>query len=399
MNKKKFGIIVLVFFLLIALGLYSAYKYLNPATSAPLPTDGKMVTIHKTSPPTVVKEVPYKVDTVATNLFVPWSIIFTSKERMLFSERNGKIREIVNGKLNPTALATFSEVSQKSEEGLMSLVLDPDYKTNKYLYAAIAYQKGNQMAVKIERLIDENISIKKDKIIIDHIPAAQYHAGTRLRFGPDKKLYITTGEATQKQIAQDLNSLGGKILRINSDGSFPADNPFPNSPIFSYGHRNPQGIDWYPGTSVLYETEHGPSTFDGPPGGDEVNIIEKGQNYGWPLVSHARTKEGTVAPKIIFTPAIAPASGMFYTGDIFPQFKNNFFFGGLKGEAILRAVIDPKDPKNILSYGKLNDINVGRVRDIAQGPDGYLYFSTSNRDGRGTVHEGDDKIYRLIPSR
>ena len=226
---------------------------------------------------------------------------------------------------------------------------------------------------------------------------ARFHAGCRLRFGPDDKLYISTGDATNKESAQDLNSLAGKILRINADGSIPADNPFFNSVIFSYGHRNPQGFDWHPESGVLVATEHGPSGNDGPRGGDEVNIIKAGNNYGWPIVSHEKSQEGLIDPVILFTPAEAPGSGMFYRGSVFPQFTNTFLFGVLRGEGIIQVVFDDNAAGKVVSYQKLPDINVGRVRDLVEAPDGTIYFSTSNTDGRGQVYEGDDHIYRLIP--
>ncbi|MBI1871989.1 PQQ-dependent sugar dehydrogenase [Candidatus Collierbacteria bacterium] len=224
--------------------------------------------------------------------------------------------------------------------------------------------------------------------------AGAIHDGCRIKFGPDNKLYITLGEAAQKDLAQKLDSLNGKILRINADGSIPADNPFRGSPIYSYGHRNPQGIDWDPQTNLLWATEHGPSGADGPGGGDEINLIKEGANYGWPLVSHDKTYPGTEFPKLLFTPAVAPAAGMFYRGDLFPEFKNNFFFAALRGEGIYRLVIAGD---KVISFEKLSGIDVGRIREIVEGPDGAIYFTTSNRDGRGKLREGDDKIYRIVP--
>jgi glucose/arabinose dehydrogenase len=217
-----------------------------------------------------------------------------------------------------------------------------------------------------------------------------------MKFGPDGKLYITTGDATERDIAQDLKSLGGKILRVNDDGSIPSDNPFPHSPVWTYGHRNSQGISW-DAKGTMYETEHGPSTFDGPPGGDEVNRIRKGENYGWPLVSHEKTKEGTIAPLLVFTPAEAPASALIYSGRLFPQFKGNLFFGALIGEGLMRVRLSTAVPDAIESYEKLADVSYGRIRDVTEGPDGAIYFSTSNRDGRGNPAASDDRIFRIIP--
>lgn len=339
------------------------------------------------------------MEEVVRGLYVPWSIVFTSEKRMLVTERSGAIRVIENGILQEKPLKTIPQLSTRSEEGLMGMTLDPAYEKNKYLYISYAYPAQNGLSVKVVRFIDNGDSLSGETTIIDTIPAAQNHAGTRLRFGPDGKLYITTGDASERAIAQDLNSLGGKTLRINPDGSIPSDNPFPNSPVWSYGHRNAQGLDWHPVTKELYATEHGPSLFDGPAGGDEINRITKGGNYGWPLVSHENTYEGTVAPLVLYTPAVAPASGMFYRSSVIPQFTNNFFFGGLRGQGVYRIVFNSDNPDNVLINEKMKEVTVGRVRDIAEGPEGFIYFSTSNRDGRGEEFEGDDKIYRIKPAR
>ncbi|OGY85104.1 MAG: hypothetical protein A3F54_02450 [Candidatus Kerfeldbacteria bacterium RIFCSPHIGHO2_12_FULL_48_17] len=343
--------------------------------------------------------VPYEIEEVVGGLAVPWSMAFSSSERILVTERPGRIRVIEAGKLLTQPLHTFSEVATGGEEGLMSLALHPQYAENRLVYASLAYETGQDMFVKVVRFEDKGDAIGDVTIIIDRIPAAQFHAGCRIAFGPDGKLYITTGDATEKNLAQDLGSLAGKILRVNADGSIPEDNPFPGSAVWSYGHRNPQGIDWHPVSGEFYSTEHGPSTFDGPAGGDEVNRIVKGANYGWPLISHEETREGTVAPLLVFTPAEAPGSALVYSGAVFPQFQNNLFFGALKGEGLMRVVISAENPDTVLSYEKLGDVNFGRIRDVAEGPDGYIYFSTSNRDGRGDPDAADDRVFRMRPKR
>lgn len=340
--------------------------------------------------------VSYEIKLVAGDLYVPWGIVFTDSGRMLVTERDGKLRVIQNGKLIEKPLMVFDEVSSGGEEGLMGLALDPDYRNNRFIYLSYAYDNGDELKVKVVRYKDEGDKLSGEKLIIDNIPAESYHAGCRLRFGPDGKLYITTGDAGERKLAQNINNLYGKILRVNPDGSIPEDNPFPGNPVWSFGHRNPQGIDWYPGTVVLYSTEHGPSGFDGPGGGDEVNVIVKGGNYGWPEVSHKESKDGMISPLLVYTPAVAPASGMFYRSDSIPQFKNNFFFGCLRGSGIMRVVVDEKDPSKVISDEMMSDINFGRIRDIAEGPDGAIYFSTSNKDGRGSVRDGDDKIYKIV---
>lgn len=343
-----------------------------------------------------IEPVEMRIDKVAANLFVPWSIVFLSDSHILFTERNGSIREIKDDNLNSNPLYIFKEVSTQSEEGLMGMVLDPEFDSNGKIYVCLAYSKEKSLFDKVVQMKYEEGVLTEEKVLIDKIPAAQFHAGCRIKFGPDEMLYITTGDATDKEIAQDKASLGGKILRINSDGSIPADNPINNSPIYSLGHRNPQGIDWDPISGNLFSTEHGPSVFDGPAGGDEINLIQKGENYGWPIVSHENSKDGLVSPLAVFTPAIAPASGMFYKGDMFPQFRNHFLVGLLKGEGILDVTLN-SDRKQIASYEKIPEITFGRIREVAQSPNGAIYFTTSNKDGRGKVNAGDDMIYKIVP--
>ena len=337
----------------------------------------------------------YVIEEVAGGLEVPWSIVFTSPTRMLVTERPGRIRVIENGKLLTEPLHVFSEVVSDAEEGLMGMTLNPDYESNHYLYVALAYE-ANGTQDKVVRFTDESNQLSDPQVLMDNIPAAQFHAGCRLGFGPAGKLYITTGDATERTLAQDVNLLNGKILRINRDGSIPSDNPFPNNPMWSYGHRNPQGIDWHPANGELYSSEHGPSGGDGPGGGDEVNRIVKGGNYGWPLVSHERTRDGTIAPLIVFTPADAPASLLVYSGKALPDFKHNLFFGCLRGQGIMRLVLDPNNKDKITHHEKIAT-TYGRIRDVIEGPDGFIYFSTSNRDGRGSPQADDDRILRIRP--
>ncbi|MFA9262236.1 MAG: PQQ-dependent sugar dehydrogenase [Undibacterium sp.] len=337
-----------------------------------------------------------KIEAVASGLDTPWDIVFTSPERILVSERPGQIRVIENGTLRETPLYVFNEVLENGEDGLMSLALDPEYPQNHFVYAAVAYaENGDRLTLKVIRFIDTGELLMDPFIVIDQIPAAKFHAGCRIAFGPDGKLYITTGDATNKELAQEMNSLAGKVLRINKDGTIPTDNPFAGSAVWSYGHRNSQGLAWNPDTGLLYETEHGPSVFDGPAGGDEVNVIERGMNYGWPIVSHEKNQEGMISPLVTFTPAEAPGSLMIYSGRVFPEWRGNLFFGALKGEGLMRIRLDPNDPKKVAAYGKLREVSLGRIRAVVEGPDGNIYFTTSNRDGRGKPAPLDDRIFRI----
>ena len=343
--------------------------------------------------------VNFKVEKVVGGLKVPWSIVWTPDGRMIFTERPGNVRVFENGALRPQPLHKVEDVEPTGESGLMGLALHPQFSSNHFLYISYAYAAAGDVRVRVVRLRESANGVDDRKVIIENIPAAQFHAGCRLRFGPDGKLFITTGDATDRQLAQRLESLAGKTLRLNDDGSVPADNPFVGQQnarpeIWSYGHRNAQGIDFQPDTNFMFQTEHGPSGFDGPFGGDEVNFVEKGKNYGWPLIHHTATRAGLESPLLEYTPACAPASGAFYRGSAFPQFKNNFFFGCLSGERIIRVVLDKQ---RVVSQEDLLSGKYGRIRDVAEGPDGFLYFSTSNNDGRGKPTSDDDRILRLVP--
>jgi glucose/arabinose dehydrogenase len=344
-------------------------------------------------------QVRFRVETVVAGLEVPWAIVFAPDGRMFFTERPGRVRVFEDGKLRPQPLATIQDVEARSESGLMGLALHPQFAANHLLYLSYAYDVSGGQRVRVVRFRETGNTLTDRTLIIENIPAGQFHAGCRLRFGPDGKLYITTGDATSREIAQQLDSLGGKILRLNDDGTVPADNPFVDQKsarpeIFSYGHRNPQGIDWQPGSNLLFETEHGPSGFDGPGGGDEVNLVERGKNYGWPIVHHQQAREGLESPLLEYTPAVAPASGIFYRGNALAAFKGNYFFGCLRGERIIRVVLDGR---RVVSQESLLQGKYGRIREVAEGPDGALYFSTSNKDGRGNPARDDDRILRLLP--
>jgi glucose/arabinose dehydrogenase len=232
----------------------------------------------------------------------------------------------------------------------------------------------------------EDGSLAEDKIIISGIPGAVYHDGGRMAFGPDGMLYITTGDATTRDIAQDRASLGGKILRLRDDGSIPADNPF-NTAVYSYGHRNPQGLAW-DSDGRLWETEHGPTGEQGSCCRDEINLIKPGANYGWPAVSGDGAKTGMVSPALHSGVATtwAPASAAII--------KSSLFFGGLIGEALYEAVLSGERVLELKVHFKGE---FGRIRTVRAGKDGMLYLTTSNTDGRGNPADGDDKIIRINP--
>lgn len=338
----------------------------------------------------------FKIEKVAGGLEVPWSIVWAPDGRMIFTERPGRVRVMEKGVLNPKPLFVVPDVESSGETGLMSVALHPQFSSNHFIYLSYAYSNDGTK-VRVVRYREAPEGFVDRKVIIEDLPAAQFHAGCRVRFGPDGKLYVTTGDATRRELAQKLDSLAGKTLRLNDDGTVPQDNPFVGQQnarpeIWTLGHRNAQGMDWQPGSNLMFQTEHGPSGFDGPGGGDEVNIVEKGKNYGWPTIHHTQTAAGLESPLLEYTPACAPASGSFYRGSVFPQFKGNFFFGCLRGERLIRVELDGR---RVVRQEDLIK-NYGRIREVAEGPDGYLYFSTSNRDGRGKPAEDDDRILRLV---
>lgn len=353
------------------------------------------------------KNVPQmRVETIAENLEIVWSIVFAPGGRAFFAERPGRVRVIENGKLRAAPFFTVPDVSLSDEGGLMGMTLHPNFAENHFVYLAYVYRDAaDNQNVRVARYRETGETLFEPKTIIEAIPASKYHAGTRLKFGADGKLYITTGDATKQKRAQDLTSINGKTLRLNDDGGIPNDNPFvgrkdARAEIWSYGHRNAQGMDFQPETGLMFQTEHGPSLIDGVSlfkrsGGDEVNIVERGKNYGWDKISHRMTREGMETPIIEFSPAVAPASGMFYRGNLFPEFKNNFFFGALKGEMIVRIVMDGR---RVVSRDNLFKEQYGRIREIAEAPDGSIWFATSNRDGRGDPNEKDDRILRIVPA-
>jgi glucose/arabinose dehydrogenase len=339
----------------------------------------------------------WKIETVADHLHVPWELAFAPDGRIFFTERNGRVRVIgKDGKLLDDPAITVTDVENVGETGMTGLVLHPNFTKNHWVYIAYAYSP--HATVRIVRYTEAANKLTNPEILLDDIPGYQIHAGTALSFGPDGKLYATTGDTAKRELAQDLTALQGKTLRLNDDGTVPSDNPFvgrkdARPEIWTYGNRNSQGIAWQPGTGQMWEAEHGPSGFDGPGGGDEINLIKKGANYGWPVVHHDMTHAGMESPKITWTPAVAPSGCAFYTGDKLPQFKGNLFVGCLAGKCLMRLTVDGD---RITDQDKLIT-DLGRIRAVANGPDGCLYFTTSNRDGRGLPGPDDDRILKLVP--
>ena len=317
---------------------------------------------------------------VAQNLEVPWSIDIAKDGRIFFTERDGRIRIIDSqGKLINEPAANI-RVEQTGEGGLLGLALHPNFTNNHLLYIYHTYANKSKLYNKVLLLTEKKNRIIESKVIIDSIPAAPFHDGGRIKFGPDGKLYISTGDAAIPDLAQNLKSLAGKILRLNSDGTIPNDNPFPGSPVYSYGHRNIQGLAWHPKTKELYATEHGPS------GNDEINIIKAGLNYGWPIEECKGSK--FEASQFCFNPGIAPSGATIPTSNKL-GYQNDLIFATLRGSHLRLIDLQAKTQANIL-------VGYGRLRDVIEAPDGSLYVLVNNKDGRGISQANDDKILRIL---
>ncbi len=332
----------------------------------------------------ISRELPYEVEVIAENLYVPWAIDISNEGKLYFTERSGAVRI----KLLQQPLIRFSApfVSQ-GEGGLMGIALDPNYSQNHYIYVMHSYAEGNQVYNRVVRLIENNNKASVDRVLIDKIPGGWIHNGGKIKIGPDRKLYITTGDAGNSALAQNITSTAGKILRIELDGSIPEDNPNVNSPVYSLGHRNPQGLAWN-SRNILYASEHGQTAHD------EINIIQPEANYGWPLVQgNEDSKEIIVQKPLIHSgeETWAPSGIAFVDQE---PWQGKLLVATLCGEQLLTISLNRKGTKvNWLEN------RYGRLREIIQGKDGGIYLTTSNRDGRGNPNIGDDRIIRIIPSK
>src|SRR3989344_3324994 len=308
----------------------------------------------------------YELEIIAENLDTPWAIDFLPDGKMIFTERNGRVSILDDGRMKVLGNIAVSEVS---ESGLLGVAVDPEFSSNNFVYLYYTHENGNRVS-----RFALNEGLEDEFILIDDIPNARFHDGGRIKFGPDGKIYITTGDATNPSTAQDINSLAGKILRMNKDGTVPEDHPFRNH-VYSYGHRNPQGMAWLNGR--LYASEHGTTP------NDAINLIGKGQNYGWP--TECDEPSDYINPIRCYTEfTLAPAGIAFYNNDL--------YVAALRGTQLRRIVFDDEH-KTILKEEELFS-GLGRIREVVE-HDGYLYIATSNKDGRGIPKTNDDKIIRI----
>ena len=317
-----------------------------------------------------------RVEVVAEGLEVPWEIAWLPDGRALVTERPGRIRFLDGG------VVAEVEVSAQGEGGLMGLALDPEFQTQPFVYLYFTTAEGLQL----ERWRVANDRLTREASLIDGvIEAGPIHDSGRIAFGPDRALYVATGDAGNGELAQDPESLNGKYLRLTDYRGGPV-----RPEILSLGHRNPQGFDWQPDTARLISTEHGPSGMDGPQGFDEVNEIREGDNYGWPEVYGADHGDFT-EPLKVYEEAIAPSGATFVTGEG-TDWTGDYLFANLRGEHLRRLRFDGD---RVVSDEVLLEGEYGRLRTVVEGPDGALYVLTSNRDGRGSPQDGDDRVLRV----
>jgi glucose/arabinose dehydrogenase len=322
------------------------------------------------------------VSTLATNLEVPWSFAFLPGGNALVTERDSGRLLSVNPSGEAREVQTIPE-GGSGEGGLLGVAVSPNYEEDRYVYAYYTTERDN-------RVVRFRIGAEPEPVLTG-IPVNSYHDGGRIKFGPDGMLYISTGDAGDTENSQDRGSLGGKILRIEPDGSIPKDNPFAGNPVYSYGHRNVEGLAW-DAEGQLYASEFGQNTWD------EVNRIEAGENYGWPEVEGKGGEDrGYVDPITVWpTSEASPSGAEIMVDGAIPQWEGDLFVAALRGERLWHLELNDKG--HVTHREKLLDGEVGRVRDVAQAPDGSLWVSTSNYDSYGSpVSEQDDRILRLAP--
>ena len=332
----------------------------------------------------------WEIATLASGLEIPWDLALDETGRMFITERPGRLKVLEkNGEVK--TIASLQQVVSVGESGLTGLALHPDFSKNGYIYLYYTYRDSGEILNRVSRFALKGDSLQGEKIILDKLPGGSIHNGGRLRFGPDGKLWVLTGDGARPALAQDVNSLAGKVLRLNDDGTVPSDNPNKNSPVFSLGHRNPQGLAWHPLTEELLITEHGETAHD------EINLIRSNSNYGWPEVKRCFSSEPRFTNPILCSgdETYAP-SGVASFGTNIWRLRNSFVFAGLRGNLLERIeVVDSK----ITARETIIKGTYGRLRAVLIDKEGNIYVSISNRDGRGNPKEDDDKILKIIPKK
>jgi glucose/arabinose dehydrogenase len=328
-----------------------------------------------------------RVETVATGLEIPWEIAFLPDGRGFVTERPGRVRLLdTRGRLRRQPVAVVP-VTRQGEGGLLGLALDPDFADNRFVYLYFTTAR----TMRLERWRFSRGRLRRQRSLVDGIVAGRVHDSGRIAFGPDGRLYLATGDAGDGRLAQRPDSLNGKFLALTPE-QYRGPGGAPE--VISIGHRNPQGLAWEPGTERLIATEHGPSAgIDGPEGYDEINVIVKGGNYGWPE-AFGFDQTGFTAPLRVYRQPLAPSGAAFVTRRDSP-WRGSFVFACLRGAQLRRLAFAPDG--GISADEPLLRGRYGRLRTVVEGPDGALYVLTSNRDGRGRPRRGDDRILRVSP--
>lgn len=349
----------------------------------------------------------FRLTPVVDGLVQPWSIAFLPGGDMLVTERPGRLRIVRQGRLLPAPVAGVPEVVYNGQGGLFEVAVHPDFARNRAVYLTYAKAKadGSGATTALVRATFEKDALTNVTPLFESVSTGRGHFGGKIAFDGKGHVFLTLGDRQvppdgdlEAHPAQDLSNHHGVLVRLNEDGTVPADNPFVKTAnakpeIWSYGHRNMQGLAIDPATGHVWTTEHGPQ------GGDELNLDRPGRNYGWPVIGfgvnyvtgaaiHAGThREGMEQPAHIWVPSIGISGAFFYTGDRFPQWKGQLFVGGLAGQQIGRVTIagDTVLARETLQPG------VGRIRDLRQGPDGHIYIVTEDRDAKPTA------VYRMEP--
>jgi glucose/arabinose dehydrogenase len=310
---------------------------------------------------------------------------------MLITERSGRLLRVDGTHFSQRNVLGLPAIAAVGQGGLLDVVLHPDFAANQMIYFSFAGADEDGVGTEVARarLVDDRLEAVE--VIFRALPKSRggRHFGSRLLFDSNGQLLITLGERGDQDRAQDIGDHAGSIIRLNDDGSVPADNPFTSTPgakpeIYTYGNRNVQGITLDPGSGRVWAHEHGPQ------GGDEVNILAPGKNYGWPIITYGRNygtgtkigegthKEGMEQPRLQWTPSIAPSGMTFYTGDKFPAWRGNLFVGALKYRLVVRLELRGQD---IVHEERLLEDVLGRIRDVRTGPDGYIYLLSDESDG------------------
>lgn len=337
-------------------------------------------------------------EVVATGLEVPWDLGFAPDGRTFVTERPGRIRVLQDGQLMPEPWAVL-DVEAVSEAGLTALAIAPDFDETGHVFVVGTFRTEEGLRNRVMRLTDRDGRGTDPRVIVDGLPADRIHAGSALDFGPDGFLWVSSGDAGEPDRVPDPSSLHGKILRYRADGTPAPDNPLPG-PVWASGVRNPQGLDWNE-AGQGFATEHGPSGLPweaGRTGHDELNRLEPGAGYGWPEVAGEGGGPSTTDPLAVWDPAIAPSGLAVYTGDQLPDWQGDVFLGALRGRHLRRVAVEGSGAgARVTEQEVLFQDELGRIRAVVTAPDGSLWFTTSNRDGRGNPAEDDDRILRLVP--